>query len=132
MTPQVSLPRIAAIDVGTNSIRLIVVEVLADGSYRVLDEEREMTRLGQGLDRSGRLAPEALEKSLEAVGKMKAIADGFGVTELRAAATSAVRVSANESPTRLSRHRSMMLSSSILRPDFSARSMSSRISSAAF
>jgi len=95
MTPQGSAPRIGAIDVGTNSIRLIVVEVLADGTYRVLDEEREMTRLGQGLVRSGRLAPEALEKSLEAVGKMKAIADGFGVTELRAAATSAVREAEN-------------------------------------
>jgi len=88
-------PRIGAIDVGTNSIRLMVVEVLADGSYRVLDEEREMTRLGQGLDRTGRIAPGALDKSLEAVGKMKAIADGLGVTELRAAATSAVREAEN-------------------------------------
>ena len=95
MTPHSSAPRIGAIDVGTNSIRLIVVEVLADGSYRVLDEEREMSRLGQGLARTGRLAPEALEKSLEALGKMKAIADGFGVTELRAAATSAVREAEN-------------------------------------
>jgi exopolyphosphatase / guanosine-5'-triphosphate,3'-diphosphate pyrophosphatase len=95
VTPHSSAPRIAAIDVGTNSIRLIVVEVLADGSYRVLDEEREMTRLGQGLVRTGRLAPEAVEKSLEAVGKMKAIADGFAVTELRAAATSAVREAEN-------------------------------------
>jgi exopolyphosphatase/guanosine-5'-triphosphate,3'-diphosphate pyrophosphatase len=93
--PQGTAPRIAAIDVGTNSIRLIVVEVLADGSYRVLDEEREMTRLGQGLVGTGRLAPEALEKSLEVVGKMKAIADGFGVSELRAAATSAVREAEN-------------------------------------
>ena len=56
MTPHSSAPRIGAIDVGTNSIRLIVVEVLADGSYRVLDEEREMSRLGQGLARTGRLA----------------------------------------------------------------------------
>ncbi len=88
-------PRLGAIDVGTNSIRLIVAEVGPDGAYRVLDEEREMTRLGAGLVRTGRLAEDAIERSLEAVGRMKAIADGFGVSELRAAATSAVRDAEN-------------------------------------
>jgi exopolyphosphatase/guanosine-5'-triphosphate,3'-diphosphate pyrophosphatase len=88
-------PRLGAIDVGTNSIRLVVAEVLPDGTYRVLDEEREMTRLGAGMSRSGRLAEDAMGRSLDAIGKMKAIADGFGVTELRAAATSAVRESEN-------------------------------------
>ena len=48
--------RLAAIDIGTNSIRLIVAEAEADGRYRVLDEEREMTRLGHGLFARGRLA----------------------------------------------------------------------------
>jgi len=86
---------LGAIDVGTNSIRLIVAEILADGTYRVLDEEREMTRLGAGLAQTGRLQTETMERSLEAIGKMKAIADGFGVTELRAAATSAVREAEN-------------------------------------
>ncbi len=88
-------PRLAAIDVGTNSIRLVVAEVDGDGSYRVLDEEREMTRLGSGLDAHGRLADESMQKSLEAIGKMKAIADGFEVAELRAIATSAVREATN-------------------------------------
>lgn len=90
-----SAPRLGAIDIGTNSIRLIVAEIQSDGTYRVLDEEREMTRLGAGLARTGRLAPEPMERSLEAVGKMKGIAAGFGVTELRAAATSAVREAEN-------------------------------------
>jgi exopolyphosphatase / guanosine-5'-triphosphate,3'-diphosphate pyrophosphatase len=89
------LPRLAAVDIGTNSIRLVVAEVQPDGSYRVLDEERDMTRLGQGFYRSGRLADEPIERSLQALGKMKAIADGFGVTELRAVATSAVREATN-------------------------------------
>jgi exopolyphosphatase/guanosine-5'-triphosphate,3'-diphosphate pyrophosphatase len=87
--------RLAAIDVGTNSIRLVVAEVDGDGSYRVLDEEREMTRLGSGLDAHGRLADESMGKSLDAIGKMKAIADGFQVSELRAIATSAVREATN-------------------------------------
>ena len=94
--PQPSgLPRLAAIDIGTNSVRLLVAEVQSDGSYRVLDEDREMTRLGQGLFQTGRLADAAMERSLQVVGRMKAIAEGFGVQDLRAIATSAVRESSN-------------------------------------
>jgi len=89
------LPRFAAIDVGTNSIRLVVAEVQPDGSYRVLDEDREMTRLGRGLYRSGRLGEGPMDQSLVALGRMKAIAEGFAVSELRAIATSAVREASN-------------------------------------
>jgi exopolyphosphatase/guanosine-5'-triphosphate,3'-diphosphate pyrophosphatase len=89
------LPRFAAIDIGTNSIRLVVAEVQSDGSYRVLDQDRAMTRLGRGLYASGRLGDVTMEQSLHALGKMKAIADGFATAELRAIATSAVREAAN-------------------------------------
>jgi exopolyphosphatase / guanosine-5'-triphosphate,3'-diphosphate pyrophosphatase len=88
-------PRLAAIDIGTNTIRLIVAEVQEDDTYRILDEEREMVRLGEHLDRTGRLSDEAIERGLSALGKMKAIADGFQISELRAIATSAVREAAN-------------------------------------
>ena len=87
--------RLAAIDIGTNSIRLVVAEVEPDGRYRVLDEEREMTRLGRGLFERGRLGSEPMERSLAALTKMKAVADGFKVAELRAVATSAVREASN-------------------------------------
>ncbi len=90
-----TLPRLAAIDIGTNSMRLVVAEVQPDGSYRVLDEDREMTRLGRGLYESGRLADGPMEQSLQTLGRMKAIAEGFTVAELRAIATSAVREAAN-------------------------------------
>jgi exopolyphosphatase / guanosine-5'-triphosphate,3'-diphosphate pyrophosphatase len=90
-------PRLAAIDVGTNTIRLTVAEVEADGTYRILDEEREMVRLGEHMDQTGRLSDEAVERALAAIGKMKAIADGFEVTEIRAIATSAVREASNGS-----------------------------------
>jgi exopolyphosphatase / guanosine-5'-triphosphate,3'-diphosphate pyrophosphatase len=98
MTPTSSSPvqpRLAAIDVGTNTIRLTVAEIESDGTYRILDEEREMVRLGEHLDRTGRLSDEAIERALAAIGKMKAIADGFEVRETRAIATSAVREAAN-------------------------------------
>ena len=87
--------RLAAIDIGTNSIRLSVAEVEADGTYRVLDEERDMVRLGHGLFESGRLSAASIERGLAALAKMKAIADGFEVAEVRAVATSAVREAAN-------------------------------------
>lgn len=72
-----------------------MAEVQDDDTYRILDEEREMVRLGEKLDRTGRLSDEAVERGLAALGKMKAIADGFGVAEIRAIATSAVREAAN-------------------------------------
>jgi exopolyphosphatase/guanosine-5'-triphosphate,3'-diphosphate pyrophosphatase len=87
--------RLAAIDIGTNSIRFVVAEVESDGTYRVLDEEREMVRLGHGLFATGRLGAGPMERAIEAVAKMKAIADGFEVAEVRAVATSAVREAAN-------------------------------------
>lgn len=87
--------RLGAIDIGTNSIRSVVAEVEPDGTYRVLDEEREMVRLGHGLFERGRLSAAAMERGLAALAKMKAIADGYQVTELRAVATSAVREASN-------------------------------------
>ena len=87
--------RLGAIDIGTNSIRLVVAEVDGDGHYRVLEEEREMTRLGHGLFERGRLLSEPMERSLAVLAKMKTIAKGFEVAELRAVATSAVREASN-------------------------------------
>src|SRR5262245_17524944 len=94
--PIASLPhrRIAAIDVGSNSIRLVVAEVESQNGYRVLDEEREMARLGKGLTSAGRMGVAPMKSSIEALGKMKAIASGFRA-EIRAVATSAVREAQN-------------------------------------
>jgi exopolyphosphatase/guanosine-5'-triphosphate,3'-diphosphate pyrophosphatase len=87
--------RLAAIDIGTNSIRLIVAEPLRGGNYRILDEEKESTRLGENLSKTGRLDPRAIEKSLAALRRMKQIAEGFQITELKTIATCAVREAAN-------------------------------------
>src|SRR5690348_1932663 len=87
--------RLAAIDVGSNSIRLVVAEVDSAGGYRILDEEREMTRLAEGLEENGRLSQAAIDRSLDALSKMKAIVDGFQVREVHAVATSAVREAGN-------------------------------------
>jgi exopolyphosphatase / guanosine-5'-triphosphate,3'-diphosphate pyrophosphatase len=87
--------RLAAIDIGTNSIRFIVAEPLRGGNYRILDEEKETARLGQHLGKTGRLNPAAIDKSLSALRRMKKIAEGFQVSELKTIATCAVREAAN-------------------------------------
>ena len=53
------MTRVAAIDCGTNSIRLLVADVV-DGTLVDVDRRMEVVRLGEGVDRTGRLAPEAL------------------------------------------------------------------------
>jgi exopolyphosphatase / guanosine-5'-triphosphate,3'-diphosphate pyrophosphatase len=87
--------RIAAIDVGTNSIRLTVAEVSSDGRYRILDDEKETTRLGRGLEATGEMAPDAMERSAQSIARMKKIADGYNVDVLRAIGTCALREAAN-------------------------------------
>ena len=87
--------RLAAIDIGSNSMRLIVAEPHRDGTYRILDEERESTRLGKSLNSTGELAPDAVEHTLTALRNFKKIAEGFQVAELRTIATCAVREAKN-------------------------------------
>ena len=87
--------RLAAIDIGTNSIRSIVVQVTKDGSFRVLDDEKATVRLGEGLAATGRIAPAAWERALTALVRMKKIVDGYGVMAVEAVATSAVRKAKN-------------------------------------
>ncbi|UFS70519.1 Ppx/GppA family phosphatase [Geomonas sp. RF6] len=87
--------RIAAIDIGTNSIRSIVVQVAPEGTYRILDDERALVRLGEGLNESGSIAPAAWQRALEALSRQKKIIDGYGVDAIEAVATSAVRKAAN-------------------------------------
>lgn len=88
--------RLATVDLGSNSIRLLVAEVLPDGGYTILDDEKQTTRLAKGIDRTGVLSEEAMAMSLEALAKMKTIADGFRADRLEIIATSAVREARNQ------------------------------------
>jgi len=87
--------RLAAIDIGTNSIRSIVIQVDAAGEYKVLDDEKVTVRLGEGLNQSGSIAPAAWRRALEALSRQKKIIDGYQVRSIEAVATSAVRKAAN-------------------------------------
>ncbi len=86
--------RVAAIDVGTNTTRLLVAELRA-GSYRELDRRLAFTRLGERVDASRRLQPDAIERTVEAIADFCAVAGELGVQRLRLAGTSALRDAAN-------------------------------------
>lgn len=86
--------RVAAIDVGTNSARLLVADV-ADGRVSPIERRSTVTRLGRGVDLSGRLSAEAIEDACAAIGEyVEAIAE-LGVEAIDAIATSAVRDAEN-------------------------------------
>jgi exopolyphosphatase / guanosine-5'-triphosphate,3'-diphosphate pyrophosphatase len=87
--------RIAAIDIGTNSVHMIVVRVRPDLSYEVIDREKAMVRLGAGGLDGRALTPEAMSAALTALSKFKRLADSHGVDEIVAAATSATREAKN-------------------------------------
>ena len=87
--------RLGAIDIGSNSVRLMVAEALRGGTYRILDEEREPTRLGKSVSGEGRLDADAMERTIHALGTFKKIAAGFQVSSLRTIATCAVREARN-------------------------------------
>lgn len=87
--------RLAAIDIGSNSIHMVVAEVAANGGYRLLGREREMVRLGKTGLGEGALSEAAMQDGLEALAKMTTIARLKGAERVVAVATSAVRESAN-------------------------------------
>ena len=82
---------VAAIDCGTNSTRLLI----ADGSGRPLDRRMTITRLGEGVDATMRLAPAAIERVLAVISEYKQAIDEHGVRRVRIAAMSAARDAAN-------------------------------------
>jgi exopolyphosphatase/guanosine-5'-triphosphate,3'-diphosphate pyrophosphatase len=86
---------IAAIDLGTNSTRLLVADRRPDGTLDTLDRRNTITRLGQGVGATGRLAPEAIERNLATLEAYRVEMDRLGVDTVRVAATSAARDAAN-------------------------------------
>jgi exopolyphosphatase/guanosine-5'-triphosphate,3'-diphosphate pyrophosphatase len=87
--------RIAAIDIGTNSIHMIVVQVRPDLSFEVIDREKDMVRLGAGGLDGRSLTPTAVSAALQTLSKFKRIAESHKVDEIVAAATSATREADN-------------------------------------
>ena len=88
--------RVAAIDCGTNSIRLLIADVDPDrATLTDVDRRMEIVRLGQGVDTTGQLAPEALDRTLKALRGYAGQITGQGAEAVRMVATSATRDAAN-------------------------------------
>jgi exopolyphosphatase / guanosine-5'-triphosphate,3'-diphosphate pyrophosphatase len=86
--------RVAVVDLGTNSTRLLVAEV-QDGEVAELERRTTVTRLGQGVEATGRLADEAIDRVVEALAVYREVIDRFGAAEVVAVATSAMRDASN-------------------------------------
>jgi exopolyphosphatase/guanosine-5'-triphosphate,3'-diphosphate pyrophosphatase len=87
--------KIAAIDLGSNSIHMVIVEVNASGGFQVIDREKQMVRLGAGTLSRHRLTAGAIKRGLAVLGEYKRLADSRGVDKILALATSAIREAAN-------------------------------------
>jgi exopolyphosphatase/guanosine-5'-triphosphate,3'-diphosphate pyrophosphatase len=89
------MPRYAAIDIGSNSIRLLAAEVDASLRLQTLAEDRQVTRLGESVFRAGSVSREAMEATLGELGRMAAAARQLDALAMRVVATAAVRDASN-------------------------------------
>ena len=88
------MTRVAAIDCGTNSIRLLIADISA-GSFREVLREMDIVRLGQGVDKNKAFDPEAIERTLKATSHFANLIRAKGVEKIRFCATSATRDATN-------------------------------------
>src|SRR5580765_8231727 len=87
--------RLAAIDIGTNSLHMVVVRVRPDLSFEIIDREKEMVRLGAGGLDGRALTPDAMHAALQVLSKFARLAESHGVDQTVAVATSAIREAEN-------------------------------------
>lgn len=89
------MSKLAVIDIGTNSIHMVLAEILPDASFKILDRFKDMTRLGNGTFASKRLADEVMARALEVLRTLVTLARNKGFDRVIAVATSAVREAEN-------------------------------------
>ncbi len=87
---------IASIDIGSNTVRLLILQPEAQESFREIDSARRITRLGEGMDANKRLASEPMEATLRVLEEFREICGKYGDIPIRAVATSAVREADNK------------------------------------
>ncbi|WP_447975555.1 Ppx/GppA phosphatase family protein [Nitrospira sp. Kam-Ns4a] len=89
------MTKLAVLDIGTNSIHLVLAEVAPDFSYKILDRFKDMTRLGDGAFRAHRLSEAAMARAIEVIRTLARLAHNKGYERIEAVATSAVREAEN-------------------------------------
>jgi exopolyphosphatase/guanosine-5'-triphosphate,3'-diphosphate pyrophosphatase len=89
------MPKLAVLDIGTNSIHMVLAEVNPDYTYKVLDRFKDITRLGDGVFTTRRLSEQAMSRGLEVIKHLVMLARNKGYERIEAVATSAVREARN-------------------------------------
>ncbi len=89
------MSKLAVIDIGTNSIHMVLAEILPDASFKILDRFKDMTRLGNGVFATKRLSDEAMSRALDVLKTLVTLARNKGFERIVAVATSAVREAQN-------------------------------------
>ena len=89
------MPRYAVIDVGTNSVKFNLSERRPDGTWQTLVDRAEITRLGEGLDKTGEISPDAMERTVSAIAGMVSQARENGAAAIAAVGTMGMRTAHN-------------------------------------
>ena len=90
------MEKIGIIDLGSNTARLLIVDMFAEGHYMVVDELKESVRLGQDMDRDGFLKPQRIAETIKTLKMFKRLCDTSGVERIIAVGTAAVRRAKNQ------------------------------------
>ena len=90
------MEKIGIIDLGSNSARLVIVNLFTEGHFMVVDELKESVRLGQDMDRDGFLKPQRVAETIKTLKMFKRLCDSSGVERIIAVATAAVRRAKNQ------------------------------------
>ncbi|MBQ2908771.1 MAG: Ppx/GppA family phosphatase, partial [Clostridia bacterium] len=90
------MEKIGIIDLGSNVARLVIVEILADGHFMVVDQIKENVRLGQDMERDGYLKPQRIAETLKTLKMFRKLCDAYGIERIIAVATAAVRRAKNQ------------------------------------
>ncbi len=90
------MEKIAIIDLGSNTARLVIADMFADGHYMVVDELKESVRLGQDMGRDGFLKPQRIAETIRTLKGFKKLCDARGVEKIIAVGTAAVRKAKNQ------------------------------------
>ena len=89
------MPRYAVIDVGTNSVKFNISERLEDGTWRTVVDRAEITRLGEGLEKTGEISSDAMERTVSAIAAMASEAKDKEVAAIAAVGTMGMRTARN-------------------------------------
>ena len=90
------MEKLGIIDLGSNTARLVIVDMFADGHFMVVDELKESVRLGQDMDRDGFLKPQRIAETIKTLKMFKRLCDASGVERIIAVGTAAVRRAKNQ------------------------------------